>query len=282
MCLIISPDRHRQHAGAVGVRADAGDRHAAGGGHDAAAAAPRDPLRVDDHRDHRRPAAASRSGCCSAGSSAQGLADQGLVFVVPYSQLFGFLIVATIFGVLAAILPARRAAKLNVLRRCSTSDGRGGQSVKRALRAGDSGARGLRGRADGSDPEPSEPEPSSAAWATPWARPTPTGVGRSPLLRPPRSSGAPCAAARTRPARPRRPARRPRRGSAGRPAARRSRRRRLTRTSQPRWTTRSTTAGSVVPFSAWRISTSCGRTIASPRCETGPTKPITNWLTGSS
>jgi putative ABC transport system permease protein len=46
---------------------------------------------------------------------AQGLADQGLVFVVPYSQLVGFLIVATVFGVLAAILPARRAAKLNVL-----------------------------------------------------------------------------------------------------------------------------------------------------------------------
>ena len=45
----------------------------------------------------------------------QGLSDQGLVFVVPYSQLFGFLIVATIFGILAAILPARRAAKLNVL-----------------------------------------------------------------------------------------------------------------------------------------------------------------------
>jgi putative ABC transport system permease protein len=46
---------------------------------------------------------------------AQGLADQGLVFVVPYSQLVGFLIVATLFGILAAILPARRAAKLNVL-----------------------------------------------------------------------------------------------------------------------------------------------------------------------
>jgi ABC-type antimicrobial peptide transport system permease subunit len=46
---------------------------------------------------------------------AQGLADQGLVFVVPYSQLFTFLIVAMVFGVLAAILPARRAAKLNVL-----------------------------------------------------------------------------------------------------------------------------------------------------------------------
>ncbi len=46
---------------------------------------------------------------------AQGLADQGLVFVVPYSQLFWFFVVATVFGVLAAILPARRAAKLNVL-----------------------------------------------------------------------------------------------------------------------------------------------------------------------
>jgi len=46
---------------------------------------------------------------------AQGLADQGLVFVVPYGQLAGFLIVATLFGILAAILPARRAAKLNVL-----------------------------------------------------------------------------------------------------------------------------------------------------------------------
>ena len=46
---------------------------------------------------------------------AQGLADQGLVFVVPYTQLFWFFIVAMVFGVLAAILPARRAAKLNVL-----------------------------------------------------------------------------------------------------------------------------------------------------------------------
>jgi putative ABC transport system permease protein len=46
---------------------------------------------------------------------AQGLADQGLVFVVPGGQLIGFLIMATVFGVLAAILPARRAAKLNVL-----------------------------------------------------------------------------------------------------------------------------------------------------------------------
>jgi putative ABC transport system permease protein len=46
---------------------------------------------------------------------AQGLSDQGLVFVVPYTQLVGFLIVATLFGILAAILPARRAAKLNVL-----------------------------------------------------------------------------------------------------------------------------------------------------------------------
>jgi putative ABC transport system permease protein len=46
---------------------------------------------------------------------ATGLADQGLVFVVPYGQLGLFLIVATVFGLIAAILPARRAAKLNVL-----------------------------------------------------------------------------------------------------------------------------------------------------------------------
>jgi ABC-type antimicrobial peptide transport system permease subunit len=46
---------------------------------------------------------------------ARGLSDQGLVFIVPYSQLVWFLIVATFFGVIAAILPARRAAKLNVL-----------------------------------------------------------------------------------------------------------------------------------------------------------------------
>jgi putative ABC transport system permease protein len=45
----------------------------------------------------------------------KGLEDQGIEFAVPYGQLLIFLIVSAIAGVLAAILPARRAAKLDVL-----------------------------------------------------------------------------------------------------------------------------------------------------------------------
>ncbi len=41
--------------------------------------------------------------------------DQGLVFSVPYVQLVLFLVAATMVGVIAAVLPARRAANLNVL-----------------------------------------------------------------------------------------------------------------------------------------------------------------------
>ena len=41
--------------------------------------------------------------------------DQGLVFTVPYGQLALFLVAATGVGVVAAVLPARRAANLNVL-----------------------------------------------------------------------------------------------------------------------------------------------------------------------
>jgi putative ABC transport system permease protein len=44
------------------------------------------------------------------------LADEGIGFQVPWGQLVAFTIVAVIAGVLAAIVPARRAAKLNVLR----------------------------------------------------------------------------------------------------------------------------------------------------------------------
>ena len=68
-----------------------------------------------DHGDHRRHPRDRRRASPFGWIVTQGLADQGLVFVVPVSQLFGFLIVATVSGVLAAILPARRAAKLNVL-----------------------------------------------------------------------------------------------------------------------------------------------------------------------
>jgi putative ABC transport system permease protein len=44
------------------------------------------------------------------------LADEGIGFQVPWAQLVAFTIVAVIAGVLAAIVPARRAARLNVLR----------------------------------------------------------------------------------------------------------------------------------------------------------------------
>ena len=42
-------------------------------------------------------------------------ADQGFVFSVPFGQLGIFLVVAMIVGVLAAVLPARRAARVNIL-----------------------------------------------------------------------------------------------------------------------------------------------------------------------
>ena len=43
------------------------------------------------------------------------LSDQGIVFAVPYLSIVYFVIAAIIVGLLAAIWPARRAAKLNVL-----------------------------------------------------------------------------------------------------------------------------------------------------------------------
>jgi ABC-type antimicrobial peptide transport system permease subunit len=45
----------------------------------------------------------------------RGLADQGIVFSIPYSLLVVVLIGAAIAGVMSAILPARRAARLDVL-----------------------------------------------------------------------------------------------------------------------------------------------------------------------
>ena len=43
------------------------------------------------------------------------LSSQGIVFAVPWMQLFYFVIAAIVVGILAAIFPARRAARLNVL-----------------------------------------------------------------------------------------------------------------------------------------------------------------------
>ncbi len=46
---------------------------------------------------------------------AKGLENQGIQFSVPWVQLVIFLIVSAIVGVLAAILPARRASRIKVL-----------------------------------------------------------------------------------------------------------------------------------------------------------------------
>jgi putative ABC transport system permease protein len=43
------------------------------------------------------------------------LSDEGIVFAVPYIQLVYFVIATVIVGIVAAIFPARRAARLNVL-----------------------------------------------------------------------------------------------------------------------------------------------------------------------
>ena len=45
----------------------------------------------------------------------QALSDQGIVFALPYRSLATFVLAAIMVGILAAILPARRAARLNVL-----------------------------------------------------------------------------------------------------------------------------------------------------------------------
>jgi ABC-type antimicrobial peptide transport system permease subunit len=45
----------------------------------------------------------------------RALSSQGIVFAVPWMQLVYFVIAAIVVGVLAAIFPARRAARLNVL-----------------------------------------------------------------------------------------------------------------------------------------------------------------------
>ena len=42
-------------------------------------------------------------------------ADEGLAFAVPAGSLIAFAVVAVVAGVLAAVLPARRAARTNVL-----------------------------------------------------------------------------------------------------------------------------------------------------------------------
>jgi putative ABC transport system permease protein len=54
-------------------------------------------------------------GLALAAAVTSAFADEGLTFAVPAGALIAFTIVAIVAGVLAAVLPARRAAKTNVL-----------------------------------------------------------------------------------------------------------------------------------------------------------------------
>lgn len=49
------------------------------------------------------------------------LADQGLSgLVVPWSQIVAFVVAAAVVGMVAAVFPARRAARFDVLRAITT------------------------------------------------------------------------------------------------------------------------------------------------------------------
>jgi ABC-type antimicrobial peptide transport system permease subunit len=54
-------------------------------------------------------------GLFLAGLVTRALADVGFVFAVPYTTLGVFVVVAVVAGIVAAVLPARRASRLNVL-----------------------------------------------------------------------------------------------------------------------------------------------------------------------
>jgi putative ABC transport system permease protein len=55
-------------------------------------------------------------GIFLAGLTSLALSDYGIVFAIPYGSLAAFVVVAIAAGMLAAILPARRASRLNVLK----------------------------------------------------------------------------------------------------------------------------------------------------------------------
>src|SRR3954453_3438278 len=55
-------------------------------------------------------------GLFLAGVVTRALSDQGLEFALPVGSLAGLVLAAVLAGLAAAIVPARRAAKLDVLR----------------------------------------------------------------------------------------------------------------------------------------------------------------------
>ena len=109
------PVRHRQHARALDLRAHAGARHAARAGHEPAPGAPDGPPRERDHGADRRGARDRRRA--RARRRRRGLARQyGLSYAVPAPSLVAVAIVAALAGMIAAALPARRAARIDVLK----------------------------------------------------------------------------------------------------------------------------------------------------------------------
>ena len=109
------PVRHGQHDGALGVRAHPRDRDAADDRHDAPPGAPHDPPRERHHRAHRRRARASGSGCSCPALVTQARRRTALPFTIPVAPLVAFTLLSVIAGIGAAIMPARRASRLNVL-----------------------------------------------------------------------------------------------------------------------------------------------------------------------
>jgi putative ABC transport system permease protein len=54
-------------------------------------------------------------GVFLAGLITHALSSSGIVFAVPWLEIVYFVLAAIVVGVLAAVIPARRAARLNVL-----------------------------------------------------------------------------------------------------------------------------------------------------------------------
>jgi putative ABC transport system permease protein len=113
--------RHRQHARAVHLRTHPGDRPAQGRGHDALATA--SSIRWESVIIAVQGTVLGRAiGLFFGWALVSALDEQGLtVFRIPYGSLAIIVVLAASAGMVAAIGPSRRAAKLNVLK-AETSD----------------------------------------------------------------------------------------------------------------------------------------------------------------
>ena len=113
--------RHREHARAVDLRAHAGDRAAARGRDGPAPGALDDPVGVGDHRAARHAARARDRRCSSAGAWSRRCTTRASRPSIPRSARSSSIVLfAALSGVVAAIFPARRAAKLDMLRSISS------------------------------------------------------------------------------------------------------------------------------------------------------------------